>query len=227
MPNPRPPGKFVIPPADLLSAYAAGVFPMAQSAQSVGVHWIDPDWRGQIPLYPPVIPKRLARTVRTTTLSVRPDTAFQAVMEACAAPADGREGTWINAAILDAYCRLHEKGHAHSIEVWREDELVGGLYGVRLGGAFFGESMFSRERDASKIALIHLIARLRRGGFTMLDAQFVTPHLKQFGAFEISRRDYLSRLEKAVEAKANFYELGPPGVAVSGLAALQETTQTS
>jgi leucyl/phenylalanyl-tRNA---protein transferase len=227
MPGLWPPSQSIISPGDLLSAYAAGVFPMAQSAQAKRLQWIDPDWRGVIPIDPPHVPKRLLRTVKTTTLIVRPDTAFRAVMEACAAPSDGRESTWINGTILESYCRLHATGHAHSIEVWQGRELVGGLYGVRIGAAFFGESMFSRVRDASKIALVHLMARLKRGRFQLLDAQFLTGHLTQFGAFEMPRSAYLERLEKAIESSADFYELGPAGAAVSGRTVLQETTQTS
>lgn len=212
---------------DLLAAYAHGIFPMGRSASSPVIQWIDPDARGVIPLDPPVVPARLARTVRTNAYEVKPDTAFRAVMEACAAPAEGRESTWINQPILKAYCRLHELNHAHSIEVWRDGVLVGGLYGVKIGAAFFGESMFSRARDVSKIAMVHLLARLRRGGFKLLDAQFVTPHLRQFGAEEIPRDAYLERLGAALDASARFYELGPAGAAVSGLAVLQETTHTS
>jgi leucyl/phenylalanyl-tRNA--protein transferase len=214
-------------PELLLSAYANGVFPMAQSAQAPEVHWIDPDWRGLLPLDPPVIPRRLIRTIRSTPIRIMADTNFLGVMKACAEPAVGRDSTWINSKILDAYFKLFEAGHAHSIEAWLDGELVGGLYGVKIGAAFFGESMFSRMRDASKIALIHLIARLRRGGFTLLDTQFVTAHLRQFGAFEVSREDYQKRLAAALTRNANFYELGPAGAAVSGLAVLQETTQTS
>jgi leucyl/phenylalanyl-tRNA---protein transferase len=217
----------IISPHILLEAYAHGIFPMARSADADDVEWVDPPARGVIPLRPPVIPRRIARTVRTSELAVKPDTAFEAVMTACAAPGPGRMGTWINRSILDAYCRLHALGHAHSIEVWNAGELVGGLYGVRIGGAFFGESMFSRHRDASKIALVHLIARLRRGGFQLLDAQFVTEHLRQFGAYELPRAAYLERLERLLPEAANFYEFGPAGAAVSGLAVLQETNQTS
>lgn len=200
---------------------------MAEASDSPAVHWVDPDERGVIPLNPPVVPARLARTVKSTPFAIKPDTVFRDVMLACAEPAEGRENTWINQEILDAYCRLHERGHAHSIEVWHENRLAGGLYGVRIGAAFFGESMFSRIRDASKIAMVHLIARLRRGGFTLLDAQFVTPHLRQFGATAISRAQYHMRLRRALTGSANFYEFGPAGAAVSGLAVLQETTQTS
>lgn len=204
-----------------------GIFPMARAADDPNVEWIDPPERGVIPIDRPQIPARLARTVRTTSLRVLADTNFREVMLACAEPAAGRPSTWINEPILDGYCKLFETGHAHSIEVWDGETLVGGLYGVHLGSAFFGESMFSRVRDASKIALVHLIARLRRGGFQLLDAQFVTKHLRQFGAHEVERETYLKQLEAAISRTANFYELGPAGAAVSGLAVLQDTTQTS
>jgi leucyl/phenylalanyl-tRNA--protein transferase len=217
----------LIDPETLLAAYAHGVFPMAKSARDENVYWVDPEARGVFPLDALHVPKRLARKIRTTELSVKPDTAFRDTMLACAEPAKGREVTWINRTILESYCALHEMGHAHSIEVWREDELVGGLYGVRIGAAFFGESMFSREADASKIAFWHLVARLRRGGFTLLDAQFQTPHLASLGAEEWPRARYRAALRKAVVASANFYELGPAGEAVSGLEVLHETTQTS
>jgi leucyl/phenylalanyl-tRNA--protein transferase len=216
-----------IPVELLLKAYANGIFPMARSADAAAVEWIDPEHRGVIPLDPPCIPRRLRRTVRSTPFVVTTDLAFEAVMRACAAPSEGRMGTWINAPILEAYCQLHRIGHAHSIEVWRDGALVGGLYGVKIGAAFFGESMFSRVRDASKIAMTHLIARLRRGGFRLLDAQFVTEHLRQFGADEIPRDAYLDRLDTAIAGRGYFYELGPAGAAVSGLAVLQETTHTS
>jgi leucyl/phenylalanyl-tRNA---protein transferase len=216
-----------ISPELLLAAYANGLFPMARSAKSHSVDWVDPEWRGVIPLESLHVPSRLGRTIRTTTLTVATDMAFEDVMRACAAPVRGRPDTWINQQILEAYCRLFALGHAHSVEVRRDGELVGGLYGVKIGAAFFGESMFSRERDASKIALVHLVARLRRGGFRLLDAQFVTEHLRQFGIQEIPRADYHLRLKAAIGGEANFYELGPAGAAVSGLAALHETTQTS
>jgi leucyl/phenylalanyl-tRNA---protein transferase len=222
-------GKLVrmIDPAQLLSAYADGYFPMAQSADDPLYQWVDPELRGVIPLDQFHIPGRLARTLRRDDVDVRPDTAFRDVMLACAEPYEGRPSTWINTIILESYCHLHGLGHAHSVEVWRDGQLIGGLYGVRLGAAFFGESMFSRARDVSKIALAHLVARLKRGGFQLLDTQFLTPHLSQFGAIEIPRDDYLVLLKKAVEGRANFYELGPAGAAVSGRAVLQETTQTS
>lgn len=217
----------LIEPAVLLTAYAHGVFPMARSANDKGVFWCEPDPRCVIPLEGLHIPARLARTVRSTRFAVKVDTAFRAVMLACAAAAPGRGSTWINNVILNSFCRLHDLGHAHSVEVWSEQDLVGGLYGVRLGAAFFGESMFSRARDVSKIALVHLAGRLRAGGFCLLDAQYKTAHLAQFGAVEISREAYLEKLHEAEGRSANFYELGPPGVAVSGRVVLHETTQTS
>jgi leucyl/phenylalanyl-tRNA--protein transferase len=217
----------LIDPETLLTAYAEGQFPMAKSARDDAVYWVDPEMRGVFPLDRLYVPKRLARTIRNTEFSVKPDTAFRETMLACAEPAKGREVTWINRTILESYCALHAMGHAHSIEVWRGSALVGGLYGVRLGAAFFGESMFSRETGASKIAFVHLLARLRRGGFTLLDAQFQTAHLARLGAQEWTRLRYHKALRAAVEAKADFYELGPAGEAVSGLEVLQETTQTS
>ena len=169
----------------LLTAYSQGVFPMAERRDDPNLFWVSPETRGVLPLDDFHVPHRLARTVRSDRFEVRVDTAFADVMRACAAPAPGREESWINAEILAVYTALHERGHAHSVECWREGELVGGLYGVNLGSAFFGESMFMRERDASKVALVHLVARLIKGGFTLLDAQFLTDHLARFGA----RRD--------------------------------------
>ncbi len=198
-------------PELLLRAYAAGIFPMAERRDSETLMWISPEQRGVIPLDNFHVPSRLARTVKSDRFEVRVDTAFAEVMAACAQTAPGREQSWINDEILALYGALHRQGHAHSVECWREDRLVGGLYGVRLGGAFFGESMFSRERDTSKVALVHLVARLIRGGFTLLDAQFLTDHLAQFGAVAIPRREYLRRLKKALETDANFYCPEPSG----------------
>jgi leucyl/phenylalanyl-tRNA--protein transferase len=162
--------------------------------------------------------------VRADIFEIRADTAFAAVVAACAEPRPGRLETWINQPIQHLYGELFARGLAHSLEAWRGDELVGGLYGVALGGAFFGESMFSAERDASKVALVHLVARLKAGGFGLLDAQFLTPHLARFGAQEIPRREYRSRLARALELEADFYVLPP---AASGAAALQAISQTS
>jgi leucyl/phenylalanyl-tRNA---protein transferase len=188
----------------LLAAYAHGVFPMAERRDDPELYWVSPEARGIIPLDAFHVPRRLARTVRSDRFDVRVDTAFEAVMLACAAPAPGREESWINAEILSLYAALHARGHAHSVECWREGKLVGGLYGVNLKAAFFGESMFSNERDASKVALVHLVARLKAGGFTLLDAQFLTEHLARFGAIAISRGDYLERLDAALMKDATF-----------------------
>ena len=173
------------------------------------------------------IPKRLARTIRTTLLEVRVDVAFDAVIAACAKPARGRPKTWINDVIERSYIELHRAGHAHSVEVYDGEELIGGLYGVSIGAAFFGESMFSLRRDVSKIALAHLVARLKAGSYKLLDTQFVTEHLSQFGAIEIPRGRYHDMLRPAVDARANFYELGGAGAAVSGGTVLQLITQMS
>ncbi len=189
-------------PDILLRAYAEGLFPMAERRDDPTLYWVSPEKRGVLPLDTFHVPKRLTRTVRNDRYFVTADTAFADVMRACAAPAKGREETWINDEILSLYTALHASGHAHSLECWREDRLVGGLYGVRLGGAFFGESMFSYETDASKVALVHLVARLKVGGFKLLDAQFLTAHLARFGATEISRNAYLDKLSEAIAAPA-------------------------
>ena len=167
---------------DLLACYARGVFPMADAREDARVFLIDPERRGVIPLHAFHVSRRLARTVRGEPFEIRTDTAFRAVVQACAESGPGRTETWINHPIEDLYVDLHERGFAHSVECWRDDQLVGGLYGVSLGGAFFGESMFSRRRDASKVALVHLVARLIAGGYRLLDSQFMTAHLTQFGA---------------------------------------------
>ncbi|HVI29007.1 leucyl/phenylalanyl-tRNA--protein transferase [Hansschlegelia sp.] len=194
-----------ITPEVLLKAYACGIFPMAESADDPGLYWIEPELRGVLPLDAFHVSARLERTVRSDLFEIRVDTAFEAVMDGCAAPGAGRDKTWINGRIRRLYRDLYEIGHCHSVEAWRDDKLVGGLYGVELGGAFFGESMFHVERDASKVALVHLAARLRRGGFRLLDTQFVTEHLRRFGAVETPRRDYHRLLERALLAEANFF----------------------
>jgi leucyl/phenylalanyl-tRNA--protein transferase len=188
----------------LLRAYAVGIFPMAESRLDPKVHWIDPDTRGILPLEHFHIPRKLRQAVRRKIFDVRCDTAFEAVIEACAEPAGNRPDSWINPTIRHLYTELYHLGFAHSIECWREGGLVGGLYGVSLGGAFFGESMFSRHTDASKVALVHLMLRLRKGSFRLLDTQFTTPHLRQFGAIEITRREYRTRLVPAITAQARF-----------------------
>ncbi|MBV8976229.1 MAG: leucyl/phenylalanyl-tRNA--protein transferase [Alphaproteobacteria bacterium] len=200
-------------PEIVLSAYAEGIFPMAERRGDDSLFWVSPERRGVIPLDAFHVPKRLARIVRSDRFAVTSDLAFVDVMTACAAPAPGREESWINAEILRLYSGLHAGGHAHSVEAWREGRLVGGLYGVTLGGAFFGESMFSRETDASKVALVHLVARLIGGGFVLLDTQFLTPHLARFGAVEIQRAEYLSRLHEAIAQQA--YWSAPSGSAAS------------
>ncbi|WP_431859278.1 leucyl/phenylalanyl-tRNA--protein transferase [Azospirillum sp.] len=182
----------------LLRAYASGIFPMAESAESPDLYWFDPEQRGILPLDAFHVPKRLKRTVRAGTFELRFDHDFRAVIEACAEPTAERPKTWINADIVRLYGDLHDRGFAHCVETWRDGRLVGGLYGVSLGTAFFGESMFSRETDASKVALVHLVARLRAGGFTLLDTQFVTEHLSRFGALEIPRAEYRRRLARAL-----------------------------
>jgi leucyl/phenylalanyl-tRNA--protein transferase len=189
-------------PEILLRAYAEGLFPMAERRGDPTLYWVSPEKRGIIPLHSFHVPQRLARTVRSGRFAVTSDQAFRDVMLACAAPAPGREESWINDEILRLYTTLHAGNHAHSIECWQNGALVGGLYGVKLGAAFFGESMFSRQRDASKVALVYLVDALRRGGFTLLDTQFITAHLAQFGAIEIPRVQYLSLLNQALNREA-------------------------
>src|SRR5216684_3379871 len=197
-----------ITPEVLLRAYACGIFPMAESADDPTLFWVEPEMRGVIPLEGFRISSRLARTVRSDAFTVTVNSAFKAVIAGCAAPQAGRDDTWINKRIRDLYVGLHELGHSHSVEVWDNDDLVGGLYGVSLGRAFFGESMFHRARDASKVALVHLVARLIAGGFQLLDTQYVTEHLRSFGAAEISRRRYRTLLDKAVTGvSADFLRL--------------------
>ena len=187
-----------ITPHVLLKAYACGIFPMAESAEDNALYWIEPERRGILPLDRVHVPKRLARTIRKGGFEVRIDRNFEEVIEGCAAPRSGRRSTWINARIRNLYRELFVLRHCHTVEVWQDGQLTGGLYGVHLGHAFFGESMFSRARDASKIALVYLIARLKYGGFTLLDTQFVTGHLARFGAIEVSREEFQRFLEAAL-----------------------------
>ncbi|WP_290985418.1 leucyl/phenylalanyl-tRNA--protein transferase [Hyphomicrobium sp.] len=198
---------FEITPQVLLKAYSCGIFPMAESADDPALYWIEPQQRGVLPLDKLHIPKRLLRTVRTTPFEVKIDTDYEGVIDGCAAPRAGRMSTWINSRIRALYRELFELGACHTVEVWSGDEMVGGLYGVALKSAFFGESMFSTERDASKIALVHLAARLIRGGFTLLDTQFVTDHLRQFGTIELDRMAFQRELELALQRDADFYAL--------------------
>lgn len=211
-------------PDDLLECYARGVFPMGDGKEDPRIFLLEPDERGILPLDRFHVPRRLARTVRQDVFDVRIDTAFAHVLDACAETGTGREETWINAPIRRLYIELFRRGAAHSVECWQDGALVGGLYGVSLGGAFFGESMFTMERDASKVALVHLTARLIDGGYTLLDTQFLTGHLAQFGAELISRADYRQKLEAAISRDADFYRF-PEGA--SGAQSLQSITQTS
>jgi leucyl/phenylalanyl-tRNA--protein transferase len=213
-----------ITPQVLLKAYACGIFPMAESAEDPGLYWIEPEVRGILPLSRFHIPRRLARTIRQGTFEIRIDSDFAAVIDGCASSAPGRTKTWINARIRRLYGDLFNLGHCHTVEAWKDGRLVGGLYGVSLGAAFFGESMFSRERDASKVALVYLVARLKAGGYRLLDTQFTTEHLKQFGAVDLDRRQYNYLLEKAIEADADFYCLSG-GATVDEV--LQLVSQTS
>jgi leucyl/phenylalanyl-tRNA--protein transferase len=209
-----------ITPEVLLKAYACGIFPMAESAEDNALYWIEPELRGVIPLDRFYVPSRLARTVRSDRFRVAVNRNFEAVLAGCAAPKPGRGRTWINARIRNLYWKLYERGHCHSIEVYQDDKLVGGLYGVSLGRAFFGESMFHEARDASKVALVHLVARLRAGGYRLLDTQFITEHLKTFGAIEISPRHYHKQLEAALIGEADFMAV-PSQLPLSGAEALR------
>lgn len=208
-----------ITPDVLLKAYACGIFPMAESADDPALYWIEPDMRGIIPLRGFHLPARLARTVRSTRYTVHIDRDFDAVIEGCAEPKQDRARTWINIRIRRIYRSLFDHGHCHTVEVYDRDHLIGGLYGVSLGRAFFGESMFHRARDASKIALVHLVARLKLGGYRLLDTQYVTEHLRTFGAVEIPKRRYHRLLEEALPGDANFAAL-PVKRTISGEEAL-------
>jgi leucyl/phenylalanyl-tRNA---protein transferase len=209
-----------ITPEMLLRAYAAGVFPMADSQENPEIFWVDPLDRGILPLDKFHISRTLKRNIRHETFQIRTNFDFFSVLKGCA----DRNETWINDSIFQLYLSLHEMGFAHSMEVWQEDTLVGGVYGVALGGAFFGESMFSRRKDASKIALAYLVDRLRVGGFTLFDTQFITPHLASLGAVEISRAHYRELLEQALLVNADFNrQVGTP----SGQDVIQRNTQTS
>ncbi len=191
-------------PDVLLRAYAIGIFPMAEGRAHADLHWIDPELRGILPLDAFHVPRKLRRKVRRDEFEIRCDSAFDRVIRACAEPCENRRDTWINPTIEALYIDLFKAGFAHSVECWRDGGLVGGLYGVSLGGAFFGESMFSRATDASKVALVHLALRLRLGGYLLLDTQFVTEHLSRFGAIEIPREQYRSHLAKAITTAAEF-----------------------
>jgi leucyl/phenylalanyl-tRNA--protein transferase len=209
---------------DLIDCYRHGVFPMSDTADDDQIYLVDPERRGVLPLDALHIPRRLARTVRSDNFQVKIDSAFEAVLDACAEPRPNRPETWINGPIKGLYMDLYRRGLAHSVETWRGGELAGGLYGVSLGGAFFGESMVSFARDASKVALIHLAGRLRAGRYSLLDAQFMTEHLSQFGGLTISRAQYRRRLSAALTQDADFFRL--PAYA-DGTSVLQAISQAS
>jgi len=218
----------LVTPSLLLRAYACGIFPMADSADDPTLYWVEPRQRGILPLDGFHLPRRLARTVRSDIYEVRIDTDFDGVIDGCAAAQPGRKVTWINGAIRRLYGELFRMGHVHTVEAWQDGRLVGGLYGLQLGTAFFGESMFSVARDASKVALVHLVARLRAGGFALLDTQFLTGHLAQFGGVEMPREAYIARLEEALQRDALFRafpeDRREPPVRVPGAVALAALT---
>lgn len=200
-----------ITPQILLRAYAAGIFPMAESAEDSALYWVEPEERGIIPLDGLKISHSLRKSVRRKLFDVRVDHDFRAVIAGCAARAPGRSSTWINGRILALYTQLHHMGCCHSVECWKEGKLVGGLYGVRIGAVFFGESMFSRVTDASKVALVHLVARLNYGGFRLLDAQFVNPHLETLGAVQMPKARYLEVMEPLLSREADFFAFDKDG----------------
>jgi leucyl/phenylalanyl-tRNA--protein transferase len=204
MTRPYAPG-YRIPTDLLLKAYASGVFPMAESASDPEVFWVRPETRGIIPLDSFHVPRSLGKTIRQNRFEIRFDSNFAGVIDACAEAREERRTTWINQPIREAYIELFERGHCHSVEAWREGKLVGGLYGVTLGRTFFGESMFSRQADASKVCLVRLVERLRERGFVLLDTQFTTPHLKRFGAMDVPRGKYERMLEEALKGEAIFF----------------------
>ncbi|MBE7637163.1 leucyl/phenylalanyl-tRNA--protein transferase [Sneathiella sp. P13V-1] len=214
----------VLTPEILLTAYSHGIFPMAESQDDPDLFWVDPEWRGIFPLDEFHLSRSMRKLIRKNPYTVTVDKAFRQVMKSCAKPAKGRENTWINRTILDLYTELHQQGHAHSIEVWRDDTLVGGLYGVSFNAVFCGESMFSIESNTSKLALCYLVARLNKGGFHLLDTQFLTDHLASLGAVEISREEYHRRLDQALSFEGDFYSLASDA---SSDEIIQSITQTS
>ena len=223
---------FRLTPEILLKAYQAGIFPMAESADDPELFWVDPEQRGILPLDGFHVPRRLRRVVRQDRFDVRVDSDFAGTLAACAEATEKRPNTWINGEIVRLYTALHVRGAAHSVECWQGGDLVGGLYGVSIGGAFFGESMFSRVPDASKVALVHLVALMRGGGFRLLDLQFVTPHLAQFGAIEVPRAQYRRLLADALRYRPVFPRgfgtgTGATGAGGAALAVLQASRVTS
>ncbi|MBT5374919.1 MAG: leucyl/phenylalanyl-tRNA--protein transferase [Rhodospirillaceae bacterium] len=208
----------------LLRAYRAGIFPMSEGRNDPEIFWVDPEMRGIIPLETFSTSKSLRRALKKAPFTLTCDTAFRQIIEGCANATELRPSTWINGEIIRLYSALHEQGNAHSVECWQDGELVGGVYGISIGAAFFGESMFSKVSNASKVALVALVAHLKRGGYRLLDTQFITDHLRQFGAVEISRQEYHLRLVEALAQKAVFY----PDISGTNIPLLkQSTTQTS
>ncbi|WP_306146963.1 MULTISPECIES: leucyl/phenylalanyl-tRNA--protein transferase [unclassified Roseibium] len=218
---------FEITPQVLLKAYACGLFPMAESADDPGLFWLEPEQRGILPLDTVHVPRRLKRTIRNDLFEIRISTDFQGVIDGCSAPMPGRQKTWINREIRRLYGELFEMGHCHTVEAWQDGDLVGGLYGVSLNGAFFGESMFSFKTDASKVCLIHLVARLKKGGYTLLDTQFVTGHLAKFGTLEVPKDEYNVLLSSALQRETDFYALSPKATGADVLRILDGQTDAS
>lgn len=212
-----------ITPQVLLKAYACGIFPMAESADDPALYWIEPQARGVLPLDRIHVPRRLARTIRSGEFDVRVDSDFEQAISGCAASRPGRRSTWINVRIRQLYGALFQQGHCHTVETWKDGRMVGGLYGVVLGTAFFGESMFSTERDASKVALVYLAARLIAGRFTLLDTQFVTDHLRQFGTIELDKAAFQAELDRAITGKGDFHALSKQASADEILALVRGT----
>ncbi|XYK81260.1 MAG: leucyl/phenylalanyl-tRNA--protein transferase [Labrenzia sp.] len=218
---------FEITPQVLLKAYACGLFPMAESADDPGLFWLEPEQRGTLPLGTVHVPRRLKRTIRSDLFEIRISTDFQGVIDGCSAPMPGRQKTWINREIRRLYGELFEMGHCHTVEAWQDGDLVGGLYGVSLNGAFFGESMFSFKTDASKVCLIHLVARLKKGGYTLLDTQFVTGHLAKFGTLEVPKDEYNVLLSSALQRETDFYALSTKATGAEILSILDGQTEAS
>ncbi len=222
MPAPITARPFILNPDLLLRAYRLGLFPMAESRASQTLHWLDPEMRGVLPLDQFHLPRSLMKTLRSGKFTVTADADFPSTIAACAAARENRPETWINQEIERLFTELFHLGFAHSVEAWQNGRLVGGLYGASLGGAFFGESMFSTATDASKVALVHLLARLRLSGFTLLDTQFITTHLARFGAVEIPRADYHNLLAQAVEIPARFIASPDPAALMREIDAMRK-----
>lgn len=215
---------YIYAPETIIKAYSLGVFPMAESRDDGALHFYEPQQRGILPINPPHIPRRLLRLVRQTRWQVSINTDFRAVIEGCAEQTESREDSWINAEIIRLYLALHKMGFAHSFEVWEDKALIGGLYGIKLGGAFFGESMFSRRSNASKIALAHLMARLYYGNFTLLDAQFTNDHLLQFGLIEVPKQEFQKQLQTALAHPAELPMDSDPEIIFTHLAQAKTVT---